>query len=135
MVENRQVMAKNILHFMEVNGVNATDVCKACGFKQNTFSDWVNGKTYPRIDRIEKMANYFGISKSLLVEERTAPVFSEESKRIINDYAENGSDARHTDTVEVISEEDKLLLYRLHKVRQSTLDSINLLIEADLRES
>lgn len=31
--------------------------------------------------------------------------------------------------------EDKLFLERLHKVRQSTLDSINLLIEADLRNS
>jgi transcriptional regulator with XRE-family HTH domain len=34
-----------------------------------TFSDWVNAKTYPRIDKIELMANYFGISKADLVEE------------------------------------------------------------------
>ena len=73
MTENKQVMAKNILYFMHVNCVSATDICKACGFKQNTFSDWVNAKTYPRIDKIEKMANYFGISKSLLVEERKMP--------------------------------------------------------------
>lgn len=38
-----------------------------------TFSDWVNAKTYPRIDKIEMMANYFGISKSDLVERRPAP--------------------------------------------------------------
>lgn len=86
MIENRQIMAKNIQHFMEVNGVNATDVCKACGFKQNTFSDWVNGKTYPRIDKIERMANYFGISKSLLVEERKTPVDTEEAKQIREKY-------------------------------------------------
>jgi len=36
-----------------------------------TFSDWVNAKTYPRIDKIELMANYFGISKADLVEERS----------------------------------------------------------------
>ncbi len=36
-----------------------------------TFSDWVNAKTYPRIDKIELMANYFGISKSDLVEDRS----------------------------------------------------------------
>ena len=34
-----------------------------------TFSDWVNAKTYPRIDKIELMANYFGISKADLVED------------------------------------------------------------------
>ena len=41
MIENKQVMAKNILYYMNVKNVTATDVCKACGFKQNTFSDWV----------------------------------------------------------------------------------------------
>ena len=37
----------------------------------STFSDWVHARTYPRIDKIELMANYFGIEKSDLVEERT----------------------------------------------------------------
>jgi transcriptional regulator with XRE-family HTH domain len=69
MFENKKVMARNILHYMEVNNVTATDVCKACGFKQNTFSDWVNAKTYPRIDKIELMANYFHINKAYLVED------------------------------------------------------------------
>ena len=69
MFENKKVMARNILHYMEVNNVTATDVCKACGFKQNTFSDWVNAKTYPRIDKIELMANYFKINKAYLVED------------------------------------------------------------------
>ena len=39
-------------------------------FKEMTFSDWVNAKTYPRIDKIEKMAQYFGIEKSDLIEKR-----------------------------------------------------------------
>lgn len=70
MVENKQVMAKNILYQMELKGVKAKDVCEALGFKQNSFSDWVNAKTYPRIDKIELMAQYFNISKADLVEER-----------------------------------------------------------------
>ncbi len=45
-----------------------SDMCKALGVKYTTFCDWVNAKTYPRIDKIELMANYFGISKSDLVE-------------------------------------------------------------------
>ena len=65
-------MAKNIQYYMEKKNVTASDVCKACGFKQNTFSDWVNAKIFPRIDKIEIMANYFGISKADLVEDRSA---------------------------------------------------------------
>lgn len=69
MVENKSIMARNIRRLMEEKKVNATDVCEALNFKHNTFSDWVNGKSYPRIDKIELMANYFNVSKSDLVEE------------------------------------------------------------------
>lgn len=99
MVENREVMASNIRYYMDLNHVNATDVCKALGFKQNTFSDWINAKTYPRIDRIEKLAAYFGVSKSALVEERyyqdektgkaAQEVFDDPSLRMLFDAAKD----------------------------------------------
>jgi hypothetical protein len=67
---NKEVMALNIKYFMNINNVNQTEVCSALNLKMPTFSDWVNAKTYPRIDKIELMANYFGIEKSDLVENR-----------------------------------------------------------------
>lgn len=67
---NKQIMANNIRYYMKINDVTQTEICSALGFKMPTFSDWVNAKTYPRIDKIEMMANYFGISKADLVEER-----------------------------------------------------------------
>lgn len=70
---NKETMAKNIKRLMALNQVNATDVCTALGFKAPTFSDWVNAKTYPRIDKIEAMSNYFGVSKADLVEEQLPP--------------------------------------------------------------
>ena len=70
MTENKKVMANNILYYMNANNTSATEICKTLHIKQNTFSDWVNAKTYPRIDKIEMLANYFGVSKSDLVEER-----------------------------------------------------------------
>lgn len=66
---NKEIMAQNIQRLMEQKGVDRKDLCNALGFKYTTFVDWVNGKTYPRIDKIEKMANYFGVPKSELVEE------------------------------------------------------------------
>lgn len=74
---NRQVMADNIRHYMKVNGVSQTDVCNTLGFKMPTFSDWVNAKTYPRIDKIEMMANYFGVQKSDLVEKKPTTVLDD----------------------------------------------------------
>ena len=68
MIDNKSVMAENLRRLMQVKGVNATEICNALDFKHNTFSDWVNGRRYPRIDKIEMMANYFGVDKSELIE-------------------------------------------------------------------
>lgn len=68
---NKEIMAKNIRHYMSVFNVTQTEICNTLGIKMPTFSDWVNAKTYPRIDKIELMANYFGVSKADLVEERS----------------------------------------------------------------
>lgn len=69
---NKQIMAENIRYYLRLNNISQTEICNTLGFKMPTFSDWVNAKTYPRIDKIEMMANYFGISKSDLVEKKSA---------------------------------------------------------------
>ena len=93
MVENKQIMAKSILKYMERDNVKATDICKALGFKQNTFSDWVHARTYPRIDAIEKLANYFHISKADLVEEvpLTDTVIIKDDLRVLLEVAQGCS--------------------------------------------
>lgn len=67
---NKDVMAANIQYYMDLHGEDRRDVCDALGFKYTTFCDWVNAKTYPRIDKIELMALHWGISKADLVEPR-----------------------------------------------------------------
>lgn len=76
---NKQIMAKNIRRYMEQNRVTQTDVCNTLGIPMPTLSDWINAKTYPRIDKIEMLANYFGITKADLVEEE-APTLGDERK-------------------------------------------------------
>lgn len=68
---NKQIMAQNIQRLMNKFGKDRNDVCNDLGFKYTTFTDWVNGNTYPRIDKIELMANYFNVSKAELVESYT----------------------------------------------------------------
>ena len=68
---NKEIMAKNIKRYMSLINVSQTELCNTLGIKMPTFSDWIHAKTYPRIDKIELMANYFGISKADLVEEHS----------------------------------------------------------------
>ena len=67
---NKAIMAKNILYYMDKYDKSRSDMCKALDVKYTTFTDWIKGNTYPRIDKIELMANYFGVSKADLVEDR-----------------------------------------------------------------
>ena len=67
---NKEIMAKNIKRNMDKHGIRPTDICGTLKIPMPTFSDWINAKTYPRIDKIELMANYFGIEKSDLVEDK-----------------------------------------------------------------
>ncbi len=78
MLENKEVMAKNIRRYMDENGKTRHDVCKALGVPYSTFSEWLTGKKYPRIDKIELMANYFGCEKSDLIEDKKEPAISDE---------------------------------------------------------
>lgn len=75
---NKAIMAKNIQYYMALHQKDRNDMCKALGVKYTTFTDWVKGNSYPRIDKIELMANYFGINKSDLVEEHG--IFSSSNK-------------------------------------------------------
>lgn len=65
---NKAIMAENIQRLMDSRGIDRNKICSDLGFKYTTFTDWVKGNTYPRIDKIEMMANYFGVNKSELVE-------------------------------------------------------------------
>lgn len=67
---NKEVMAKNIKYYMSLHNKTRKQICSDLGFAYTTFSDWINGKKYPRIDKIEMMANYFNIAKSDLVESK-----------------------------------------------------------------
>lgn len=71
---NKEIMAKNIAKYMEKAGVDRNKLSADLGISYTTITDWIKGKTYPRIDKIELLANYFGVSKSDLVEDAVSDI-------------------------------------------------------------
>lgn len=67
---NKKIMAENLSHYVEISGKTQKEISEIVGVAYSTFNDWMNGKKYPRIDKIEIMANYFGILKSDLIEDK-----------------------------------------------------------------
>lgn len=68
-MDNKNIFANNLKRYMELNGKTRKDLEKDLGVSYYTISDWVNGKKYPRMDKVELLANYFGVQKSDLIEE------------------------------------------------------------------
>lgn len=67
---NKEIFSKNLKYYMELNNKTRIDVCRDLDFPYTTFAEWYNGNIYPRIDKIELLARYFGIEKSDLIENK-----------------------------------------------------------------
>ena len=71
---NKEVMAENIKTLMSQHGIDRKQLSNDLQISYTTISDWINAKTYPRIDKIELLANYFNVNKSDLVENKNQPI-------------------------------------------------------------
>ena len=67
---NKEVFAKNLKYYMELHNKSRNDIAKITNVPYSTVSSWCNALFYPRIDKIELLANYFNILKSDLVEDK-----------------------------------------------------------------
>ena len=78
-VENKKIFANNLSFYMEKKGVDRNRLCADLDLKYTTVRDWLKGITYPRIGKIELLANYFNINKSDLIENKIATVQASDS--------------------------------------------------------
>lgn len=65
----KEVFAKNLTRLLAQNGKSQADLVLYMNTTASTISDWCNGKKYPRVDKMQKLADYFGVLKSDLTEE------------------------------------------------------------------
>ena len=68
-IGNKEVLAKNLLYYIERCGRDQKEIAETIGVAPSTFNEWVKAKKYPRIDKIEMLSNYFGVLKSDLIED------------------------------------------------------------------
>ena len=89
-IGNKETFAKNLSYYLSRCGKDQKEVAEAVGVAPSTFNEWVKAKKYPRIDKIEILANFFGILKSDLIEDKEEknapkePALSEGEKMLID---------------------------------------------------
>lgn len=70
-MDSKQIFSENLRRHMELSRKTRKDISESLGISYYTVSDWVNGKKFPRMDKVEMLANLFGIEKSDLIEEES----------------------------------------------------------------
>ena len=69
---NLETMADNIQYYLDKHNMKRKDLVDMIGVPYTTICSWLSADAYPRIDKVEKMAQVFGISKADLVEKRVS---------------------------------------------------------------
>ena len=84
-IGNKEVFANNLATYLHRSGKSQREMADIVGVSSSTFNEWLKAKKYPRIDKIEFLANYFGILKSDLIEEADDKKISSDEEGILTE--------------------------------------------------
>lgn len=104
---NKEIFIRNLKRYLAETGTKQNEIARAINVSTGTICDWTKGRTYPRMDKIQALADYFGIQKSDLVEDVNV-------------------------VKEVVSEEDQRVLDLFHKVPEEKREFVLSLIQATI---
>ena len=68
--ELKKVFSKNLRYQLIIHEKQPVDIVNDLKIPFSTVSNWINGLKFPRMGKVEMLANYFGIEKSDLIEEK-----------------------------------------------------------------
>lgn len=61
-INHRKVVAKNIKKYLLANKKTQNDVIKDLNISSSVISGWCNGVSFPRIEKLELLADYLNIN-------------------------------------------------------------------------
>lgn len=70
--KQKEIFAQNLQHWLKQRNKTQMDLMNDLNLSSSTVSDWCNAKKYPRMGTVQMLADYLGVLKSDLVEEKSA---------------------------------------------------------------
>ena len=117
-IENvKRSFVNNLKKLMEENDKTQNDIAQIAGVSQGTVSDWLTGKKYPRMDKIQKITDFFGLPITALVNDGKAPTyyFNPETARLAQEAARDPEFRILLDAKRDLSPEDMRIIIDLAK--------------------
>ncbi|WP_242258156.1 S24 family peptidase [Streptococcus thoraltensis] len=136
---NKEIFSKNLNRLMNTKGVDRNKLCLDLNLKYTTVRDWQKGITYPRIGKIELLANYFNVNKSDLIENKTSTSLSSPTPQALHldrelkdprhsEWISNGEELLKKQTDEQNTEENSTSTVSNNVVQFPTKDDFESLI-------
>lgn len=69
--EIRKTFSRNLRHYLELNDKQPVDIVNELKVPFSTVSNWINGLKMPRMGKVEMLAQWLGIEKSDLLEDKS----------------------------------------------------------------
>ena len=105
MVEwSKEIFAKNLRYYLDLSGKTQKELAQIIGVSAPTMHEWCRGKKTPRMDKVERLAQYFGILKSDLIEDKK------------KQPANGGLSARQMEFIKKVESMSDAQLERLEKI-------------------
>ena len=92
--ELKRIFSQYLNNIMERCGKTQKDIVDNLNFRQATVSDWLNGKKYPRMDKVEMLAKYFNVPITALIQKNDNLVLTAAEQRHIEKYRQLDADGQ-----------------------------------------
>ena len=76
----REIFVRNLRYLMDAKGITQADICRELEVSSATASDWCNGKKYPRVDAMQRLADLLGVLYSTLTTENGLSDYADQER-------------------------------------------------------
>lgn len=63
MLTKHEVFSRNLKRALKNTYMNQSQLAELCGVSRGSFNDWVNGRNYPRPEKLELLAKSLGVTE------------------------------------------------------------------------
>lgn len=92
----KKIFGQNLSYLLDRRGKNQIDVARDLDVATGTVSEWVRGKKYPRVDKMQALSEYLGVRMSILIEQNGIDTFKREEteERLLRAFRNSSTDAQ-----------------------------------------
>ena len=87
--ETQRIFSNNLRYYLKLKNKTQLDLANAIGVSNTTINNYVKGYNAPRMDKVDKICKYLGISRSDLIEDKSTKTENQDISTMVDDLMNN----------------------------------------------